>query len=489
MMKTLTLKHFLGSMVLLILMQFSLKAQPTPPSGKQWQAVSALSDEFNGFDGNKWQRGHPYWAGRSPSQFNNNNVTYGGGTMRITATLKNANRTGDWLWTGCLTSKAKTFKKGMYAEVRMKAADLAIVSSFWMQGSYSEIDVIENWGEVKNSNFYLDYTMMSNTHYFADGWANDKITPKHFTNPGNAKNSEAYHTFGVWWKDAWTINYYRDGSYVGSATPGGAFNEDMYMFFDMEAFSWGPGLPSNADLGNWTKSTAFYDYVRTYELVNSSGGGGTGQLVALKNQGNNQYVCSENGVGAMNCNRSGIGAWEKFQWVDLGGGQIALKGNNGKYVSSENGTKKMTCNRSSIGAWEKFSIGHVGNQVYWLKGNNGKYISSDMWCTATGVGNNQKFAVTWGLNARKLEGAGSSLLSDVEEQISVYPNPANNNINFTGLTEGDHLSVFNIQGKLMIDKLVDNPQVNLAIEQLEKGIYFVQVKNGQSNRTLKFLKK
>ncbi len=98
--------------------------------------------------------------------------------------------------------------------------------------------------------------------------------------------------------------------------------------------------------------------------------------IALKGN-NGKYVSSEDGIQPMNCNRSQLGAWEKFTLVSVGNGQYALKGNNGKYISSENGNKPITCNRPQVGAWEKFTIQNVGNGKYALKGNNGKYISSE----------------------------------------------------------------------------------------------------------------
>ncbi len=100
-----------------------------------------------------------------------------------------------------------------------------------------------------------------------------------------------------------------------------------------------------------------------------------GQSVTLKGI-NNMFVSSENGTGAMNCNRSSAGGWETFTVVDAGGGKIALQ-SQGKYVSSENGTQAITCNRTSIGDWEKFEwIANQDGKIS-LKGSNGKYISSE----------------------------------------------------------------------------------------------------------------
>jgi glucosylceramidase len=112
----------------------------------------------------------------------------------------------------------------------------------------------------------------------------------------------------------------------------------------------------------------------------SSGGGtGTGapigSTVTLKGF-NNQYVSSENGTQAMNCNRPTASAWETFTVVDAGGGKIALQA-MGKYVSSENGTQAITCNRTSISDTEKFDWILTADGKVTLRGNNSKFISSE----------------------------------------------------------------------------------------------------------------
>lgn len=470
-------------------------AQPNAPSGKKWQAVNELTDDFNSFNSSKWQKGHPYWAGRSPSQFNNNNLSWQNGNLRLTGTLRYPNRQGDFIWTACLTSKAKSFKKGMYAEARIKNADMAIVSSFWMQGNYSEIDVIENWGEVKNNQWrYLDYTMEMNTHYYPKpcGWPCDKKTPKHATNPGNVGNSAEYAVYGVWWVDSRNIRWYRDGVQVASVTLSHDFNEDMYMFFDMEAFTWGPGLPSNNDLNNGNKNTAFYDWVRTYRLVNGdSPGGGGGSLSALKGN-NGKYVSSENGTKPMNCNRNSIGAWEKFDISVVGSTNgndiVTLKGNNGKYVSSENGSKPITCNRNSALGWEKFELINHGNNVYSFKGNNGKYISSvngngAMTCNKTNIGDQEKFAIQFGLS--------KTFANDTNAGFTMSPNPSLGKqvtLNLGQAEETSALSIYDIQGRELINTTFKGSQYQIDKSVLRsRGLYLIKVKNSSGEYLKKLI--
>ena len=71
----------------------------------------------------------------------------------------------------------------MYSETSVKVAGLSAPTSFWMQGEYSEIDVIENFGTVKNDAFrHVEASMMRNTHYFINGWAKDIATSEEFNN-------------------------------------------------------------------------------------------------------------------------------------------------------------------------------------------------------------------------------------------------------------------------------------------------------------------
>ena len=62
----------------------------------------------------------------------------------------------------------------------------------------------------------------------------------------------------------------------------------------------------------------------------------------------------------MVCNRTVVGAWEKFDWISNADGTISLRAYNSLYVSSENGERGMRCDRPAIGPWEKFSWGAVG---------------------------------------------------------------------------------------------------------------------------------
>ncbi len=86
----------------------------------------------------------------------------------------------------------------------------------------------------------------------------------------------------------------------------------------------------------------------TFEVVDAGGG-----YIALKGS-NGKYV---SGTSPMYCNANTIGSYEKFTWYAPVSGQVQLKCSaNNYYICSENGVIAMNCNRSSASGWETFNV-------------------------------------------------------------------------------------------------------------------------------------
>jgi beta-glucanase (GH16 family) len=252
-----------------------IDVQPTgnvaPPPGFVWQLIPELSDEFEGatLDDAKWSPSHPYWQGRPPSQFDSSNVFVKDGKLGLVSTtsVDSLSMVGNpdqdiWVKAACVASKRSVASYGYY-EARIKASALSMTSSFWFQGAYSEIDVVEELGRpvINPGDSQL---MQMNTHYFAGGWANDKATPKQWSMPTGA--ADAYHTYAMWWRDKNAVWFFHDGQKVAEVVPGGDFAETMYLFFDTEVFTW-YGLPTVASLKDASLDTMLVDWVRAWKLA------------------------------------------------------------------------------------------------------------------------------------------------------------------------------------------------------------------------------
>jgi hypothetical protein len=231
---------------------------------------------------------------------------------------------------------------------------------------------------------------------------------------------------------------------------------------------------------------------------NSGGGGGgnTGSPVgkAIYMQNGGKYVCSENGNGAMNCNRTAVGAWERFTVVAQANGKVALKGTNGRYVSSENGTVAITCNRTVIGASELFDLVNVTGTTLQLRGNNGRFVSSEngvsaMTCNRTVAGAWEIF--NWAQNGATFRSTASEKIA-VENTVSDFifypnPNPTGSSITVELPKQTTVINIFDIGGKSVRAIKTNGEtkvQVNLAIPA---GVYFINIDNPNNSTSQKLI--
>lgn len=80
----------------------------------------------------------------------------------------------------------------------------------------------------------------------------------------------------------------------------------------------------------------------------------------------------------------------------------------------------------------------------------------------------------------------------LSNQIKVYPNPVDNNLNIsfsTNLAEQIHIEVLNIVGKKMISTLsVNHKNISINTTDFEPGIYVLRVRLNNQIKTFKFLK-
>lgn len=77
--------------------------------------------------------------------------------------------------------------------------------------------------------------------------------------------------------------------------------------------------------------------------------------------------------------------------------------------------------------------------------------------------------------------------SSFANEVQIYPNPAVDILNITKVTARASFEIHNTVGQLVSKGNVNDNKVHIS--NLEKGVYFITVKEGQINKTVKFIKK
>jgi hypothetical protein len=95
----------------------------------------------------------------------------------------------------------------------------------------------------------------------------------------------------------------------------------------------------------------------------------------------------------------------------------------------------------------------------------------------------------WGTDANGCKGIATSVVtvqncatgitSYAANEISVYPNPANEflTVSFGSLEGKKSIAVYDVSGRLVIEKNADADTVQLNVLEITKGSYFIKVLN------------
>ncbi|WP_178988172.1 T9SS type A sorting domain-containing protein [Winogradskyella schleiferi] len=81
-----------------------------------------------------------------------------------------------------------------------------------------------------------------------------------------------------------------------------------------------------------------------------------------------------------------------------------------------------------------------------------------------------------------------SVSSHALNSIKLFPNPTKNQLNITSKTIINRLTIFDINGRLLSEIELSNSEYTLDVSTLTKGVYFLEIKSGESKSTKKFIK-
>lgn len=309
-------------LLLIIGNSLTLKAQVYPVSDPSntgnWVLNSDISDEFEeaNINEDKWliqgridENGNPEYQsgfiGRVPSQFSTDNAVLENGKLKILTKWEpsfpfttdasgnqlgvyvdgNGNQISKPITTAAVISKQQ-FQYG-YMEIKSKAADAEITSSFWTTGpggpvGASELDMFEMFGGHKTSNSWrkrLKFNIISwdpnNSIKQAATAAGQAVGTTHTRNiQADSNTADDFHVYGF----EWTADYIKvyidgvlhpDGTILKSEITNNGTEPDRWVtdvpywvWFDSETFPW-LGLPDESDL--LTPAEYQIEYIRVWQ--------------------------------------------------------------------------------------------------------------------------------------------------------------------------------------------------------------------------------
>lgn len=266
-------------------------AESYPELNQTWELKTNFSDEFN-YEGKNTEFNKNWndtyfngWKGPGLTEWTSNNSDVKDGNLIISASRKeNTNK----VHCGIITSK-KQIKYPIYTEVRAKLANQVLSTNFWFlsKDDKRELDILECYGGDRESEKWFAANSASNTHVFVRNEQTNAIIKdinksiKHKTEDGSPWRNK-FHTYGAYWKDAFTIDIYYDGKLVNQIRKESindpanlGLNREMFMVIDLEDHDWRsrknpPITPSDAELADESKNKYLVDYVRTFRPVSNN---------------------------------------------------------------------------------------------------------------------------------------------------------------------------------------------------------------------------
>lgn len=73
--------------------------------------------------------------------------------------------------------------------------------------------------------------------------------------------------------------------------------------------------------------------------------------------------------------------------------------------------------------------------------------------------------------------------NNIKNSFKMYPNPAKENVTITNLSIGSKLQLSDMTGKIVLETIVTTEEMNLDLNQVHNGVYFIQLLNNSSEFT------
>ncbi len=290
----------------------------------------------------------------------------------------------------------------------------------------------------------------------------------------------------------WNISAVTDIYYIFQGCS--AFNQDIgnwnttavtdmsYMFLDASAF--------NQNIGNWDTSAV---KVMRYMFGNAS---------AFNQNIGNWNTAAVKDMFFMFGNASAfnqdISNWNTSAVTEMNfmlASTLAFNQNIGKWILNPNVTLQAMLNLSGMDCnnYSATLIGWAANNPTVTNRNLGalnRIYGTSAVAARTILVNNRGWIINDSTNGDLCGGSLSTLNYDLENQISIYPNPANEYLTINYKTnQKQDISVYSSLGKLLATYNNAENNFQVPVAHLANGLYFVTVRDDSGNTaTLKFVK-
>lgn len=246
---------------------------------------------------------HNNWAGPGLTEWKREHSLVADGHLQIWAARKPGSKKINM---GCITSKTRVLYP-VYIEARAKIMNSTLASDVWLLSpdDTQEIDIVEAYGADYSESAQKDHSYFSKKihishHVFIRDPFQDyqpRDAGSWYSN-GTVWNQD-FHTYGVYWKNPWHLEYYIDGKLVRTVTgkdiidplfytnetnPGDSsvdtrtgLSKEMDIIINTEDQTWrsspASGLqsdtytPTDNELQNVDNHTFKVDWIRIYKPV------------------------------------------------------------------------------------------------------------------------------------------------------------------------------------------------------------------------------